>query len=264
MYLLDDIHRKYVNTHQFNKNDILAIKSVAGSGKTTTLLNLAKIHNNKRILYLAFNKSLITEIQSKLKINKINNLNPSTFDALLYDCYYTIKNRRPEIKPFTAQTIQDINPWLKGKPFRLRKYYVDKYNKYCGIANVNSISSFTDELVLLKLWEETLKGNFLTFEALRKLSLIQKWFKQYIDTKYDMVMIDETQDFDMLMLKMLLDDTTIPKIFVGDSKQSIYKWRGCINGFNYMPKDSLVVEFYSTFRVGDPACETIRRQFNDC
>ena len=28
--------------------------------------------------------------------------------------------------------------------------------------------------------------------------------------------IDETQDFDMIMLKMLLNDTTIPKIFVGD------------------------------------------------
>lgn len=264
MYLLDDIHRKYVNTHQFNKNEILAIKSVAGSGKTTTLLNLAKIHNKKRILYLAFNKSLITEIQTKIKNNKIDNLKPCTFDALLYDCYCNIKNKRPEIKKFTAQTIQDIYPWLKGKPFRLRKYYVDKYNKFCSLVDVNSIGNFTDELVLLKLWEATLKGEFLTFEALRKLSLIQKWFREFIDTKYDMVMIDETQDFDMLMLRMLLDDTTIPKIFVGDPKQSIYQWRGCINGFNYMPKGSLIIEFYSTFRVGDPACEIIRQEFDDC
>jgi ATP-dependent exoDNAse (exonuclease V) beta subunit len=63
---------------------------------------------------------------------------------------------------------------------------------------------------------------------------------------------------------MLLDDTTLPKIFVGDPKQSIYQWRGCINGFNYMPKGSLIIEFYSTFRVGNPACETIRKQFNHC
>jgi hypothetical protein len=264
MYLLDDIHRKYVNTHQFKKNDILAIKSVAGSGKTTTLLNLAKIYNKKRILYLAFNKSLITEIQSKIKSNKIDNLKPSTFDALLYDCYYNIKNKRPEIKALTAQTIQDIYPWLKGKPFRLRKHYVDKYNKFCSVVDINSMCNFTDELVLLKLWEATLKGELLTFEALRKLSLIQKWFREFIDTKYDMVMIDETQDFDMLMLRMLLDDTTIPKIFVGDPMQSIYQWRGCINGFNYMPEGSLIIEFYSTFRVGDPACETIRKQFDEC
>jgi superfamily I DNA/RNA helicase len=68
----------------------------------------------------------------------------------------------------------------------------------------------------------------------------------------------------MMMLKMLLNDTTIPKIFVGDPKQSIYQWRGCINGFDYMPKDALIIEFYSTFRVGDPACEKIRQMFDDC
>ena len=264
MFLLDTIHRNYVNTHVFNKNDILAIKSVAGSGKTTTLLNLSKIHNKKKILYLAFNKSLIEEIKAKIKEHKITNLFPFTFDALIYDCYYTIKDMRPEIKSLTTQTIQDSIPWLKGKPYRLRKYYVDQYNKYCNSSTHLNISNYTDEPFVRGLWEKTLKGELLTFEGLRKLSLIQKWFKNSIDINYDMIMIDETQDFDMLMLRMLLDDTTIPKIFVGDPKQSIYQWRGCINGFNHMPKDSLIIEFYSTFRVGDPACEIIRKQFNDC
>lgn len=264
MFLLDKIHRDYVNTHEFKKNEILAIKSVAGSGKTTTLLNLSKIHCKKRILYLAFNKSLIEEIKGKIKENKITNLFPFTFDALIYDCYYTIKNKRPEMKTLSAQTIQDINPWLKGKPYRIRQDCVDEYNKFCNNSTILNIGQFTEKRLVLGLWEQTLKDELLTFEALRKLSLIQKWFKDCIDTNYDMVMIDETQDFDMLMLRMLLDDTTIPKIFVGDPRQSIYKWRGCINGFNYMPKGSLIVEFYSTFRVGDPACETIRKQFNDC
>lgn len=264
MYLLDDIHRNYVNTHVFNRNSILAIKSVAGSGKTTTLLNLAKLHSDKKILYLAFNKSLITEIKGKTKNDKITNLNPYTFDALLYDCYHSLKDIRPEIKSFNPQTIQDINPWLKGKPYRMRRDCVDEYNKFCNNHTILNIGQFTDKRLVVGLWEQTLKGELLTFESLRKLSLIQKWFRKFIDSKYEMVMIDETQDFDMLMLRMLLDDTTVPKIFVGDPKQSIYKWRGCINGFNYMPKNALIVEFYSTFRVGNPACDTVREQFADC
>jgi superfamily I DNA/RNA helicase len=77
-------------------------------------------------------------------------------------------------------------------------------------------------------------------------------------------MIDETQDLDCMMIDMVLNDTTVPKIFVGDPKQSIYKWRGCINGFEYLPPTSLILEFYSTFRIGDPACERIREKFNDC
>ena len=48
MYLLDNIHRKYVYEYLFKENNILAIKSVAGSGKTTTLLNIAKKHNDKK------------------------------------------------------------------------------------------------------------------------------------------------------------------------------------------------------------------------
>jgi len=264
MFILDKIHREYINTCVFNKNEVVAIKSVAGSGKTTTLLNLARSHNTKKILYVAFNKSLIEEIKVKIKEHKITNLIPYTFDALLYDCYYTLKNKRPEIKTLNAQTIQDINPWLKGKPWRLRKDCVDEYNKFCNHSTILNIGSFTDKSLVHGLWELTLKGELLTFESLRKLSLKDKWFKNYIDIKYDMVMIDETQDFDMLMLRMLLDHTTVPKIFVGDPRQSIYQWRGCINGFDHMPKESLIIEFYSTFRVGDPACETIRKQFNDC
>ena len=43
-----------------------------------------------------------------------------------------------------------------------------------------------------------------------------------------MIFIDESQDFDSVMLKILLDDTNIPKLFVGDTKQAIYEWKGCI------------------------------------
>jgi hypothetical protein len=79
-----------------------------------------------------------------------------------------------------------------------------------------------------------------------------------------MIFVDEIQDFDMAMLRMLLDDTTLPKLFVGDPRQSIYEWRGCINAFDYMPAEALRLEFYSTFRVGEPALSQICAQFKDC
>ena len=48
MIKLDRVHRKFVLKFKFNNNEIMAIKSVAGSGKTTTLLDLAKKQKNKR------------------------------------------------------------------------------------------------------------------------------------------------------------------------------------------------------------------------
>jgi hypothetical protein len=270
MFLLDDIHRRYVYRHKFRTNEIMAIKSVAGSGKTTTLLELAKIHSNKKILYLAFNKALITDIDSKIHKQKITNLIPLTFHSLVYSAYISNKKCKPEITELRPQSIQNIIPWFKGKPFDIRKYYVDLYTKFCRQPRYSTPEEFgrmslgSEKPLLNSLWDITLKNKFTTFDSLVKLCLMNHWLKDYIDSTYDMIMIDETQDFDIMMLTMLLNDTTIPKLFVGDPKQSIYQWRGCINAFNYLPGTSVVIEFYSTFRVGDPACEIIRKKFNDC
>lgn len=270
MMLLDGIHRRYVKRHVFEQNDILAIKSVAGSGKTTTLLDLAKLHSDKKILYLAFNKSLITEIEGKIKRDNIKNLIPMTFDSLLWATYKSVKKRNVEIVDLKPQNISDFIDFFRGKPFALRKNYVEYYKKFCGTPYYITPEEFAinelkgEKPLLNTLWRYSIMGRLITFDTLRKLSLNERWFKGYIDKTFDMIMVDETQDFDIMMLNMLLNDTTIPKLFVGDPMQSIYQWRGCINGFNKLPKTALTIEFYSTFRIGDPACELIRSKFKDC
>ena len=115
MTLLDKLHRKYVKNRKFKKNDILAIKSVAGSGKTTTLLDLAKIHKNKKILYLAFNKSLMLDIKKKKQKQKIKNLYPKTFDSLMFSMYIKNKGMDPNIMDLKVQTIHKVIPWFSKK-----------------------------------------------------------------------------------------------------------------------------------------------------
>ena len=270
MDLLDNIHRKFVNKYKFRKNKIIAIKSVAGSGKTTTLLNLSKTNIDKKILYVAFNKSLITEIKEKIKIQKITNMFPCTFDALLYKLYIERHNIEPCITSLRPHFIGKVIPFLDGKPFKIKDYYCKKLTQFCNTTEYTDIKLFCEKELggkkplLEQMWDKVKQNKLITFETIRKQSYINGWFKTFIDKNYDVVMIDETQDFDMIMLKMLLNDTTIPKIFVGDPKQSIYKFRGCINAFNYLPVDTLIIEFYSTFRIGNPACETIRNEFDDC
>jgi len=269
MFLLDEIHRGYINNHLFTKNDVVAIKSVAGSGKTTTLLNLAKSHSKKKILYLAFNKALITEIEAKIRKDGIKNLYPKTFDALLVSCYKAVKKSAPLITTLNPQTVQDTVAWLKGKPYQVRKTCVDKFIEFCQQPEQSDPKKYFELMndkprpLVDGLWKQATSCQLVTFETLRKVSLLGHWLRA-VDDQYDMIMIDETQDFDRMMLSMLLNDTTIPKIFVGDPMQSIYQWRGCINGFDHMPKTALTIEFYSTFRIGDPACERIRNMFENC
>ena len=261
MWLLDEIHRAYVYSHKYKTNTILAIKSVAGSGKTTTLLELAKIHSKKKILYLAFNRSLIDDIRAKSSKQGINNICPDTFHALARRAYISVKGVEPQYTTLTPHTLSSIDPWYNDKPYGLKKSAVKLYTTFCG--SVMPLERFSSNLLTM-LWNKTLQGKLLTQDSMLKLCFMNHWLKGYIDKNYDMIMIDETQDFDILMLRMVLDDTTIPKIFVGDPMQSIYQWRGCINGFNYLPELALIVEFYSTFRVGDPECEVIRQKFKNC
>ena len=270
MWLLDSVHRDYIQERSWSGGEIVAVKSVAGSGKTTTLLSLAKTHKGKKMLYLAFNKSLITEIGAKLKKQGITNLEPKTFDSLLYGLYQHHKKTDPAPINLLPQNVGDYCSWLQDKPFGLRKGIVGNFSKWCNDYKYSDIKVFCKEVlgkesqIIESLWTAALAGKLTTFETIRKMALTGHWCAGYVDKHYDMILVDETQDFDMQMLRMLLDDTTLPKLFVGDTKQAIYQWRGCINAFDYLPERTLHVEFYSTFRVGEPACSTIRNQFEDC
>jgi ATP-dependent exoDNAse (exonuclease V) beta subunit len=270
MIFLDKVYRDYIYRHKFKNNEIVAIKSVAGSGKTTTLLELSKIHNNKKILYIAFNKSLISEIKDKIKNQSITNLIPITFDALMREVFIHKTGIYPSIVDLKPQNIGEYIDWFSNKPYRIKNFYIKNFSKFCNQIEFNEIADFSkkklgDEKKLLNtIWQKSINLEIITFDSIRKLVERNNWCKDYIDNLYDLIFVDESQDFDNTMLKILLEDTTIPKLFVGDPKQAIYEWKGCINAFDKLPESSLIIEFYSTFRVGLPACNEICMKFSNC
>jgi hypothetical protein len=282
MTFLDKVYRDYLYKHKFNKNEIVAVKSVAGSGKTTTLLELSKIHKNKRILYIAFNKSLIDEIREKISKKQIKNLYPITFDALsrLVFINNMKKNNINEddnvdsdmlnIVDLKPQTLPFVIDWFINKPYRIKNYYIHNFRKFCNQTKYKCIKEFSikvlggEKNLLTNMWKKVLNYELVTFDSIRKMVEINHMCKNYIDQNYDLIFIDESQDFDNTMLKILLEDTTIPKLFVGDTRQAIYEWKGSINAFEKLPESTLTLEFYSTFRVGNPACNEISSKFNNC
>lgn len=270
MHLFDDIYRYHVQHMKFAKNSVTAIKSVAGSGKTTTLLELARKHSTKRILYVAFNRSLIEEIRSKLKKQGISNMFPRTFDSLIHMLYSDKFRTRPDIVDMKPYSIGQYMPWFQNKPFYVKKKYSNLITRFCRNADYDSLEEFMlqeckkEEPLLKSIWNKFTSDDVSTFDTRRKQTQINHWCKDFIDKKYDMIFIDEAQDFDPIMLKILLEDTTIPKVFVGDPKQAIYQWRGSINAFERLPPHTTMIEFYSTFRIGDPACEDIRSRCTNC
>ena len=270
MWVLDDVHRDYVNRHDFKAGSVLVVKAGAGSGKTTTQLKLAEVHKKKRILYLAFNKSLVTEIEAKIRLSGQRNLDPKTFDALLHKIYIRVKGTTPNLTDLRAATIGTLVPWLQGKSYKVKYFYYKAFTGFCSDVKHRTMESYCMEVlkkkhvILEDLWRKVEEGRLLTFDTIRKQCFLGSWFKERLAKDYDMVFVDEVQDFDMTMLRMLLDDCGLPLLFVGDPRQSIYQWRGSINAFDYMPMGATVLEFYSTFRIAEPALSEICGMFKDC
>ena len=275
MKWLDELHRTYIEErHQFATRSV-AVRAVAGSGKTTMLLRLAKRFKReqltnpnwtgKSILYVAFNKQLVEDIKHKLRDHQLQNtLCPMTFDALIKRTAETVFNRNNEpfhlIGGITPHTLTEHYDWFKGKAFKMKKSVIADFATFCQhptATHPTELYGPTTKKMVTRLWEDTLNGTFLTFDGLRKRAHLEHWLDGYLDDRFGLVFVDEAQDFDPIMLDILKTDAKAPKVFVGDPKQQIYEWRGTINAFEQLPDKTLVLEFYKTFRMGEPATSQI-------
>ena len=225
MNLLDDLHREFVNNIKLDKykNKIIAINSVAGSGKTTTLINLANNNIDKKILYIAFNKSLVDEMKLKIRKKNIKNMCAYTFDALMRKIYLNIYPNI-NLQFLKPGDIHKLCPFLKDKNYYFKKKLIDILEEYCNNINILSLEEFIkykeniiygEEIKMLKeVWKLIETNQFQTFGTIRKQILVKHYCKEILNNMYDAIFIDEAQDFDKLMLKVLLNDTYITKIFV--------------------------------------------------
>lgn len=108
------------------KEKNVIVDSVAGSGKTTTNLHIAKSFTNNKILLLTYNKKLKLETRDKVLQSGIKNLEVHSYHSFCvkyykHDCYtdsgiiFITKNDSKLLKLFSYDLIildeaQDINP----------------------------------------------------------------------------------------------------------------------------------------------------------
>ena len=73
--------------------------------------------------------------------------------------------------------------------------------------------------------------------------------KQFKDRKNDMFFFDEAQDMNPVIVKLLADQEGIQKVYVGDSNQAIYAFRGAVDELNNV-KNAKELYLTQTFRFG--------------
>ena len=71
MQLTEEQQRIIAYVKQMKRGDRLKVEAKAGSGKTSTLVEVAKANPDKRFLYLAFNKAIVNEAKGKFPKNVV-------------------------------------------------------------------------------------------------------------------------------------------------------------------------------------------------
>lgn len=245
-YELTDEQKQCVETARQGKD--LKIKAFAGSGKTSTLVAIAK-ELQGRGLYLAYNKAIQIDVARKFP----SHVDCKTAHSIAYRVLaYRIKDRVRTLSIFDITKYVDIKR-IYGYEENDIAFLVLKLLRVF----VNSDRSKIDEQFRFSRVFEEVAGNnseetraIINYVIERAAEYWQRctergsnlpiehdfYLKMYqlsnpdLSGVYDFILFDECQDANHVLLDILLKQKC-QKIYVGDEHQQIYSWRGSINSF---------------------------------
>jgi len=244
----------------------IRINAVAGSGKTTTLIEYAKARHGKgRILYLAFNRSVKIEAEKKLEKKGVVNVQVETAHSLAYR--YIVKGSRYEVKKEGGYNTQDVATilGLQGMDLKHTGYilanHINKFITYFCNSKKAKVQELNYEDVVVDFKAKQFAVNFKadilagTRQFLAKMDsgeidithdfYLKKFQQKKPQLPFDFILFDEGQDASEAMLDVFLHQNAT-KIIVGDTHQQIYGWRYAVNSLEKV--DYPTLNLSSSFR----------------
>ena len=252
-----------------NGESNILVQSVAGSGKTTLLLELLK-RAPFRVLFLAFNKSIQTEIQEHIDREGIAQGKAMTLHSMgLMAIKRAFKYRMNNSKNYEiVKKIQDSNPEI----FKFMKWE-DKVKIGFTLMDMNDVSRIylTNDLVEIREYMISMDKSFFNFNEMpalweQFLELREEYYQgnkiqiDFIDMIYipivkelfipirpTFLFIDECQDLNMAqhkLIDMLVAQGDVERwVAVGDRNQAIYGFSGAhASSFDLFAQKPNVVE----------------------
>lgn len=231
-----------------NSTGNIRINAVAGSGKTTTVIEYARTRPaTSRILYLAFNKSVKIEAAKKFSEKGLNNVKVETAHSLAYR--HIVFTHEYKVRPQGYKTSEIVELLsLRGNGEEHTEYiianHINRFVAYfCNsdkqkLQDLNYLDTINDAKA------KTFVSSFYDYIVYQTRILLSKMDKGDIDIthdfylkkfqlsnvklNYDYILFDEGQDASPAMLDVFFKQKAT-KVIVGDTHQQIYGWRFAVN-----------------------------------
>lgn len=259
---------------RFQRGENLKLVAAAGSGKTTTLRLMAQANPRKRIMYLAFNRSVKEEGKRKMPLN----VQVYTLHGLAYrEMVRSDPNLLQKLRLGGGQ-VRASHVWeaLDGQLRDLVSAYVVKATLDAFLRS--NLSHPTVAMVPLRYRDlarrrrrEDEVGAIL--EAVKELwarmqnpadpfplshdGYVKLWAQSGPRIGgVEALLVDEAQDLDPVFAQVLEGQRGLQRVYVGDPNQEIYGWRGAVNALEGLDAHEAYLTW--SFRFGEGLASKVR------
>jgi F-box protein 18 (helicase) len=241
----------------------IKINAVAGSGKTTTVIEYARTRpSNSRILYLAFNKTVKEEAKRKfaeLKNVRVETAHSLAFAHIVRQYDYKIHkgdyktHEITEILGITGSGEKHFEYILANHISRFVAYFCNSDKKKVSELDYREVVSDAKARAFVNMsYSHLLKYTRQFLDKMNKGEIeithdfyLKKFQLSEPALYYDYILFDEGQDASQAMLDVFLRQKAT-KVIVGDVHQQIYGWRYAVNSMDKV--DYPVYHLSNSFR----------------
>jgi superfamily I DNA/RNA helicase len=250
-----------------NSSGNIKINAVAGSGKTTTVIEYAATRPaESRILYLVFNKAVRIEAAKKFADKGLHNVRVETAHSLAFRHIVFRHNYKVRVQGYKTHEIAALLN-LQGNGEKHAEYIVANHINKCIAYFCNSDKRKVQDLNYLDTVTDpkakAFVSTFYDYIIAQTRLLLSKMDKGEIEVThdfylkkfqllnpelgYDYILFDEGQDASPAMLGLFFNQKAV-KVIVGDTHQQIYSWRYAVNSLE--KADFTTYHLSTSFRFG--------------
>ena len=226
----------------------IKINAVAGSGKTTTIIEYAKSRPlNSKILYIAFNKSVKIEASKRFEEIGLTNVKVETAHSLAYKHIVFSHQYKVKSQDYKTNEIVEILK-LQGNNEKHTEYIIANHilkfvTYFCNsnkqkVQDLNYLETITDPkaAIFVNTFYKYIEAQTRLFLSKMNSGAIEITHDFYLkkfqlstpNLQYNFILFDEGQDASPAMLDIFFNQPAT-KVIVGDTHQQIYGWRFAVN-----------------------------------